>query len=205
MKSFWAQQGKRINALTLRERTIMFVSLAVAMAALADALVLSPQGAQQKALASKMRQQATELDGLRRQLVAGTAAAGADTPLGRLQRLRAERQAVDEQIRQHAGKDAARLPELLAQVLKRHDKLVVLRLATAVPRAPAEADAAAALPQLGVDLSLAGSYLDLVAYLAEIESTLPGVRWSELQISQAEPTPVLKLRVYLLADPGVGT
>jgi MSHA biogenesis protein MshJ len=204
MKAFWAQQGKRINALTLRERTIMFVSLAVAMAALADALVLSPQGAEQKALATQLRKQATELDGLRRQLVAGTAAAGADTPLGRLQRLRAERQAVDEQIRQHAGKDAARLPELLAQVLKRHDKLVVLRLATAVPRTPAEGDAAA-LPQLGVDLSLAGSYLDLVAYLAEIETTLPGVRWSELQISHAEPTPVLKLRVYLLADLGVGT
>jgi MSHA biogenesis protein MshJ len=204
MKAFWTQQGKRINALTLRERTIMFVSLAVAMAALADALVLSPQGAEQKALATKMRQQAAELDGLRSQLVAGTAAAGADTPLGRLQRLRVERQAVEEQIRQHGGKDAARLPDLLAQVLKRHDKLVVLRLATAVPRAPAE-DEAAALPQLGVDLSLAGSYLDLVAYLAEIETTLPGVRWSELQISQSDPTPVLKVRVYLLADLGVGT
>jgi MSHA biogenesis protein MshJ len=204
MKAFWTQQGKRINALTLRERTIMFVSLAVAMAALADALVLSPQGAEQKALATKMRQQAAELDGLRSQLVAGTAAAGADTPLGRLQRLRVERQAVEEKIRQHGGKDAARLPDLLAQVLKRHDKLVVLRLATAVPRAPAEGEAAA-LPQLGVDLSLAGSYLDLVAYLAEIETTLPGVHWSELQINQSDPTPVLKVRVYLLADLGVGT
>ncbi len=204
MKAFWAQQAKRINALTLRERVIMFVSLAVALAALADALVLSPQGAEQKALVTKMRQQAAELEGLRSQLVAGTAAAGADTPLGRLQRLRAERQTVDEQIRQTAGAESARLPDLLTQVLKRHDKLSVLRLATAVPKPTADGEAAA-LPQLGVDLSLAGSYLDLVAYLAEIESTLPGVRWSDLQISNTDQTPVLKVRVYLLADLGVGT
>lgn len=204
MKAFWAQQAKRINALTLRERVIMFVSLAVALAALADALVLSPQGAEQKALVTKMRQQAAELEGLRSKLVAGTAAAGADTPLGRLQRLRAERQAVDAQIRQHAGADSARLPDLLAQVLKRHDKLSVLRLATAAPKPAADGEAAA-LPQLGVDLSLAGSYLDLVAYLAEIETTLPGVRWSDLQISNSDQTPVLKVRVYLLADLGLGT
>jgi MSHA biogenesis protein MshJ len=202
MTAFWALQGKRIDALTLRERVIMFVSLAVALAALADALVLSPQGAQQKALAAQMRGQTAELEGLRSQLAAQSAAA-ADTPQGRLQRLRAERQAVDEQIRAHAGAEAARLPDLLGQVLKRHDRLTVLRLATAAPRPAADGEAAAP-PQVGVDLSLAGSYLDLVAYLAEIESTLPGVRWSELQISTTEATPVMKVRVYLLADLGVG-
>jgi MSHA biogenesis protein MshJ len=202
MKAFWAQQSRRIDALTLRERVIMFVSLAVALAALADALVLSPQGAQHKALAAQMRQQASELDGLRSRLVAGTAAVAADSPHGRLQRLRAERQAVEEQLRQHAGNQSARLPDLLEQVLKRHDRLSVLRLATAAPRPAAEGEAAA-LPQLGVDLSLAGSYLDLVAYLAEIEATLPGVRWSDLQISNTDQTPVLKVRVYLLADLGV--
>jgi MSHA biogenesis protein MshJ len=202
MKAFWTLQARRINALTLRERAIMFVSLAVAMAALADALVLSPQGAEQKALAKKMRQQTTELDGLRSQLVAGTVAAGTDTPQGRLQQLRSERQAVDEQIRQRAGSASARLPDLLGQVLKRHDRLTVLRLATAAPRPASELEPGA-LQMLGVDLSLAGSYLDLVAYLAEIENTLPGVRWSELQINSAEPTPVLKVRVYLLTEPGV--
>jgi MSHA biogenesis protein MshJ len=204
MRAFWSHQAKRINALTLRERAIMFVSLAVALAALADALVLSPQGAEQKALATKMRQQTAELESLRAQLLAVTAQPGADTPLGRLQRLRAERQAVDEQIRQHAGAESARLPDLLGQVLKRHDKLSVLRLATAAPQSARDGEPAA-LPQLGVDLSLAGSYLDLVAYLAEIETTLPGVRWSDLQISNSDQTPVLKVRVYLLADLGLGT
>ncbi len=201
MKDFWTLQARRINALTLRERAIMFVSLAVAMAALADALVLSPQGAEQKALAAKMRAQTAELEGLRSTLVAGTVAAGTDTPQGRLLKLRSEREAVDEQIRLRAGSASARLPDLLGQVLKRHDKLTVLRLATAAPRPASELEPGA-LPLLGVDLSLAGSYLDLVAYLAEIENTLPGVRWSELQINSAEPTPVLKVRVYLLTEPG---
>jgi MSHA biogenesis protein MshJ len=205
MKDSWTRAARRIDALTLRERVIMFVSLAVAMAALADALVLSPQGAEQKALVAQVRQQAGELAALRGQLLASTQPPGADTPQGRLQQVRAERQAVDEQIRQRVGGEAAGLPELLGKVLRRHERLTVLRLATAAP-APAAADADdAALPQLGVDLSLAGSYPDLVAYLAEIERTLPGVRWSELQISSADPSAVLKVRVYLVTDAGAGT
>jgi hypothetical protein len=31
------------------------------------------------------------------------------------------------------------------------------------------------------------------------------VRWSDLQISNSDQTPVLKVRVYLLADLGLGT
>ena len=213
MKAFWRQQAGRINARTLRERTIMFASLAVAMAAAADALVLSPQLAEQRALGGLMHQQTTDLASLRKQLGSSGAAAPADSPQGRLLAVRKERAAVDADIRQRSTGSAAatRLPDLLAQVLRRHDRLTLLRLATAIPvAAPVAAPVAvndgeaATLPQLGVDLSLAGSYPDLAAYLAEIETTLPGVRWSDLQISSQEQPPVLKVRVYLLGDFGVG-
>jgi len=206
VKPFWTQQSRRINALSLRERAIMFVSLAVAMAAAADALVLSPRLAEQKAMAAQMRQHVTELDGLRGKLAGstGTATAAADSPEGRLQAARAERAAVDaELLRLNTGSGAATgLPELLEQVLKRHERLTLLRLATAAA-APAREGAAATLPLTGVDLSLSGSYPDLAAYLAEIENALPGVRWGDLQISSPAQPPVLKVRVYLLGDLGV--
>ena len=211
MTAFWALQAQRINALTLRERAIMFVSLAVAMAAAADALVLSPRLAERKAVAAAMRQQSTELDGLRAKVAGSMAAGGPASPQGQLKAVRAERQAVEAELlsRSSGSAVATGLPELLERVLKRHERLTLLRLATAAPaavavpvRSLAGEDEAAALPQLGVDLSLSGSYPDLAAYLAEIEDTLPGVRWSDLEISSQTQPPVLKLRVFLIGNLG---
>ena len=65
MKDFWKRQARRIDALSLRERAIMFASLAVALVAATDALVLSPRSAEQKAVATRLRAQATELMALR--------------------------------------------------------------------------------------------------------------------------------------------
>lgn len=207
MKAFWMQQARRINALSLRERVIMFASLAVALGALADALVLTPQMNAQKAMAKQLRQQTTELDGLRGQLASLQGTGAADTPLGRLQRslaeTRTERDEVDAELKQRSSVEggAARLPELLERVLKRHERLTLLRLTTAAPAPPREGQAAS-LPLQGVDLHVSGSYGDLASYLAEIETAMPGLRWSELRLSSQTQPPVLKLRVYLNADPG---
>jgi MSHA biogenesis protein MshJ len=205
MKAFWLQQARRINALTLRERAIMFVSLAVAMAAAADALVLSPKMAEQRAMVAELRKQKTELDGLRTQAAGSSAAPGPDTPEGRLQQVRAQRAAVDGELQRRSAVDGAatRLPELLERVLQRHAGLSLLSLATAAPPVVREGEAAAAaqaLPLQGVDLSVSGSYPDLARYLADIETALPGVRWSELRVSSQVQPPVMKLRVYLFAE-----
>jgi MSHA biogenesis protein MshJ len=207
MKAFWIQQARRINALTLRERVIMFASLAVALGALADALVLSPQINAQKAMATQLRGQNAELDGLRAQLASLRGPGAADTPLARLQRsladARTERAEVDAEItrRSSAEGGAALLPELLERVLRRHERLTLLRLATAAAEPPRNGQAAS-LPLQGVDLHVSGSYGDLASYLAEIETAMPGLRWSELQLSSQTQPPVLKVRVYLQAQPG---
>ena len=39
MKKFWEAQAQRIDALSLRERVIMFVSVALALVALADHVI----------------------------------------------------------------------------------------------------------------------------------------------------------------------
>lgn len=202
MKAFWQAQARRIDARTLRERVVMFVSLALALGALADALVLSPAMAERRRLAAQMRQRTVELETLRVQVGAGAAAA--DTPLARqragVERSRAELQALDGELQQRLARrdELTRLPELLERVLRRHPRLTLTRLET-LPDTGAPAEPGA-LRWQGVELSVAGSYLDLMPYLAELERELPGLRWGALQIgTQAQP-PVMTVRLLLAGE-----
>jgi MSHA biogenesis protein MshJ len=200
MKAWLNLQARRINAMTLRERAMMFVSFAAALVALADVLVLSPRVAEQKALGAQLRGQAAELQALRGR-VAGTDAP--ETPAQKLQRelqqLRARQQAVDAELtRQLAAAAAgARLPELLERVLRRHDRLTLLRLATApvTPGKPGQ------LPTQAVDLVLRGQYLDLTQYVADAERALPGLRWGDLSLRAEDGASELSARVLLMGDP----
>lgn len=203
MKALLQQQALRINAMTLRERAIMFISLAAALVAATDALVLSPRQAEQKALAQQLRQQSSDVDALRAQL-AGPALA--DTPQARLARdllqLRARQTEVDAEILRRAGSGASamRLPTLLERVLRRHDRLTLVRLATL---APPTAPKPGALPLQGVEIVLRGPYPDLVRYMAEAEQAMPGLRWGELHIStrqDSQAQPELVAKVTLLGD-----
>lgn len=201
MKDFWKRQARRIDALSLRERAIMFVSLAVALVALTDALVLSPRTAEQKAVATRLRAQAAELVAMRGQL--GSGGVAADTPAGRLAQslaaVRGEQATVDAEIARRLadGSAGARLQELLERVLRRHERLTLLRLATGP--APA-ASAAGALPLQGVEIAVRGAYPDLTQYVADIERTLPGLRWDEMAVTRGDAGAELRARVALLGD-----
>lgn len=200
MKALLQQQALRINALTLRERAIMFISLAAALVAATDALVLSPRQAEQKALAQQLRQQSSDMDALRAQ-VAGPALA--DTPQARLARellqLRTRQAEVNAEIQRRAGSGASamRLPTLLERVLRRHDRLTLVRLATLAPTVTSNTPNTpttpkpGALPLQGVEIVLRGPYPDLVRYVAEAEQAMPGLRWGELHISTRQDTPAL--------------
>lgn len=201
MKVFWTAQARRIDALSLRERVIMFVSLVLVLGALADTLVLGPQMATRRALAEQLQRNAVELDAMRQQLV-GAQAAAADSPEARqraaLEAARRELAQLEAQLQARLAdpERLTRLPGLLEHTLKRHERLVLTRLAT-LPPEPAATEPAAALRWQGVELGVAGNYLDLMRYLADLERELPGVRWGALQIgTQAEP-PQMTVRLLL--------
>ncbi len=196
----WQRWARRIDALSLRERAIGFVSAAVVCLAVADALVISPSLAERKRLAAQVRSQAAALAALRAQVAPAEPAA--DDPLARLQaalaHARDEREALEREIaalRARHG-DGARAADLVERVLRRHERLTLLRLAAVdePPKAPAEA---ATLPMQTIDLGVGGPYLDLARYLAEIEQALPGLRWGELKIDGAASPPRLDVRVHL--------
>ncbi len=195
LRTLWQRQARRIDALSLRERAIMFVSLAVALVAAVDGLVLAPRMAEQKTLATQMRQGATELGALRTRL-AGPAADTEAARLGReLAAVQAERQALEADIAGRLGTAAAAtsLPDLLARVLRRHERLTLLRLTTAAP----EAASPNTLPRQGVEIVMRGNYPDLATYVADTETALPGLRWGTLTITRQGDTAELAAQVFL--------
>ena len=212
MKAYLQAQAKRIDGLSLRERAIMFVSLAVALVAVADALVISPRLAEQKELLAQRQAQTAQINTLRTTLAGG--GADADTPAAKLSRqlagARARQQALDAEIArgQAQGAQGTRLPDLLERVLRRYERLTLLRLATvespANPVAPALGSAAAAAgtagtaPAQGVEIVVRGSYPDLAQYVADTESALPALRWGALSITGGGELPVMTAHVYLL-------
>lgn len=68
MKADWKKQLARVNALSLRERVMLFASVAFVMVALADTLVWSPAAAKRKSLMAEQVAAAKELDTMRQQL-----------------------------------------------------------------------------------------------------------------------------------------
>lgn len=218
MKAFLALQARRINALSLRERAIMFVSLAVALVAAADAVVLTPRMAEQKAFATRLRLQSSELDALRAQLAGDSSS---DTPAARLvrqlQETRGQLQALEAEIQRRLSEAGSgmRLPDLLERVLRRHERLLLLRLVTVTDAKTGKSANSAnsannassatgahspGLPLQGVDIAVRGTYLELTQYVADAEKAMPGLRWGELSITHNGVSAELSARVYLVGE-----
>jgi len=201
MNEVWSRWSRRIDALSARERVILFVSIAMALVAATDALVLSPRAAAQKALAAGLRAQTAEIEALRQQI--GSDEAGSQSPAARLLRelrsVQAERAELDAEIQRRSaeGANTASLGTLMERVLQRHERLTLLKLATGIT-APV---AAAGPPMRSVEIGVRGNYLELTQYVAELERALPGLRWDELAMVRRDGASELRARVALPGDP----
>ncbi|OYU00083.1 MAG: hypothetical protein CFE40_01845 [Burkholderiales bacterium PBB1] len=205
----WKKQLARINALSLRERVMLFVSVAFVMVALADTLVWSPAVAKRKTLMAEQAAAAKELATLRQTLADAGSTSQPDSPRGqllaRIAQSRAELQAVDSQIHGHLGdgKRLASLPDLMDQVLRRHERLTLTHLVTSNDHPTdklADKAGETALRWQAVDLGVSGGYLDLVQYLADLERALPELRWGPMEINSKQMPPELTVRLFLAGD-----
>jgi len=204
MKARLKRLAAAVDALALRERLFVFVAALMMLAAAADSLWLSPLWAEHKAARAALQRQSAEAKSLRDQLRGrlGPAAGAAPDDSSRLNDELVQRRAdladVSGAIRRLAASpdEAARLPDLLQQVLKRHERLTLVKLATV----PDDTPAGRALRRQGVDVTLAGRYADLARDLAALEQALPGLRWGALQLSAlpAADGATLTVRVFLV-------
>lgn len=205
MNNLLQDQARRIDALSLRERAIMFVAMAAALVAVADLLVLSPALAQERRVAAQRAERLRELADLRLRTAALATSRSAPGGLqATLQQTRNESDAAQASIDKllAAEGDAARVSDLLERVLRRHERLKLLKLSIdKAPRADATATQPGAAGLQTVELTIGGAYHELAAYLADIERQLSGLRVADLHISgSGGAQAVLALRVQLRAD-----
>ena len=204
MKAWWLVQSARINALSLRERVFLFVSLLVVVLAIADVLWLTPAQAAYKLAQQRFTTQSAEVQRLRAELAAVPAPVDASVALqaeiaesqNRIENLRAQMALLAPD-----AASAQALEPVLVQFLRRSPGLRLVSSGTV----PADVDPSGTAPasvsgiqRRGLELKVAGSYGDLTRYVKSLEQALPRLRWGSMQLSVDKQGTELTLRVYVL-------
>jgi MSHA biogenesis protein MshJ len=227
MKRRWLQFTARVEALQPRERVMAFGAAVVVLVFLANSLVFAPLSRKEAALRQTLAQQAGAIEGIDAD-IAAKARAYANDPnealrkrLGAL-RAETERTSADLRTMQKGLVPPERIAPLLESILRANGRLKLVSLATlpvttlndgAAPPAAAPAGAPAAagatspvvkstdlLYRHGVELTVRGSYLDMVDYMHALETLPTQLFWGKAQLdAEAYPNVRLTLTLYTLS------
>lgn len=209
MSQMWHGLIARLDALSRRERLIMFFVVLISFAALVDALWLSPVQMAHRKLTQRLESQNTELQDLRDAVRA--APRPDDTNHSLREQVAQSRQQLDEVNQQILtllpGADAGTpLARVLVHLLRRHEGLTLVRTVALAPEVagPGNNNGAGSLPagltRQGVELTVSGSYADLTRYVAALEAALPYVRWGAMTLTADSGPTVLTLQLFLLTE-----
>jgi MSHA biogenesis protein MshJ len=206
MKQWWQQQVVRIDALSLRERAFLFLSVIVVCMALADVLWLSPAQVAHQQATQRFAAQGTELSRLRDELKSTAQPLDASKAVrDDIASANARLEAVNQEIKEVAplADGGPALEQVLVQFLRRQEGLTLLSTGTlkqdaAIPVAPATVAAPTGLSRRGMELRVAGPYPELVRYVKTLEIALPALRWGALQLKSEKQPPELTLQVYVV-------
>jgi MSHA biogenesis protein MshJ len=208
MKRWWEMQSARINALSLRERVFLFLSIMACGMALADVFWLSPAQTSHKQLTQRFEKQSAELQRARNELK--TVARPVDGNKAMRDEIAALNTRVDD-VNQDikdvlpSATEVTPLAQVLVHLLQRHAGLTLVRTSTMAPEAVvAKAVGAAAtatpvgLTRQGVELTVSGPYPELMRYMQALEKALPHVRWGVMQLKSEKLPPELTLQLFLV-------
>nr|WP_295777391.1 hypothetical protein [Rhodoferax sp.] len=214
MKKQWQQLALRIDAMQLRERVFLFLAIIISCMALADTLWLTPAQVAHKQATQRYAAQGTELQRLRDELKAGAQPVDASKAVrDDIAAANVRLDAINQEIRAVAplAQGGPAIEQALVQFLRRQDGLTLLRTGTlqsdvaspvaVTTAAPTAAGAPAVLSRRGLELSVAGSYADLVRYVRTLETALPTLRWGTLQLKTTKQSPEMTLQVFVVGVP----
>ena len=229
MKQQWQAFAARVDALSQRERIMGFAGAAAVLVFAAHVSVIGPLLRKQELLRSQVIQQQNNIAGINEQIAQKLqeAAADPDAPLrARLAAVREESGRLNENLRamQKGLVAPERVAPLLESILRANGRLKLVSVRTlpveplsgigarknaaAAPEgeaAPAKATPAPAakrelLFRHGVELSVRGSYLDMVDYMTALESLPTQLFWGKAQLDVEEyPSVRLTLTLYTLS------
>ena len=223
MKRQWLTFAARIDALSQRERIMSFVATAAALAFVGYVGLIGPLLKKQEVLRSQVVQQQNNIAGINEQIgeKLREAAADPDAPVrARLAAVRDESGRLGESLRamQQGLVAPERMAPLLESILRADGRLKMVSVRT-LPVEPLsgigakqDASGAAAVTETktrarrellfrhGVEVTVRGSYLDMVDYMTALEKMPAQLFWGKAQLEVEEyPSVRLTLTLYTLS------
>ena len=208
MKRQWSSIAARIDEMTLRQRAMLFATVSLVVIALVHFTLIEPVLAKQKQLIDRVNRDQSQLTAVRAQIegLVKEQESGrkdpAQTALRELeQRLAATEKALAE--RKQGFVAPTRLPALLKDLLG-PGQTVRMESLRVVPGT--EIQGSKGFYRHGVELTLKGSYFDLLQYLAQLEKLPARLLWGRTEL-QVEKYPDVRLTVQvrtLSTQPSLG-
>jgi len=208
MSSWWIKQATRINALSLRERLFLFISLLSICLALADMAWLSPAQSAHKQALQKLDKQNEDL-----KRATETMKSLGDAP-GTVKSLNDEMNTVKKQIElvnQSIGSATTGpvndkpLAQVLVHLLRRYEGLTLVTTSSMAPElndkkitADPTGSMPAGLTRQGVELAVSGPYSQLVQYVQTLETVMPHIRWGTMKLKSEKQPPELILQLFIV-------
>lgn len=214
MQEKLAQFIAKVDGMSLRERALIFAAAAFAVVSLINTFFLDPLLAQQKGLSSQVVQQQEKMKETQAQLASLLQAKQADEHAPQRERIRQLREQVaqgDAYLK--ATQDKLVPPEkmaaLLEQVLAKNSRLQLVALNTLPvslfiePSADGATKAVVQEKQIfkhGVQMTVRGSYADLMQYLAALEKMPTQMFWGMAKLNVVQyPSAELTVTLYTLS------
>ena len=204
---------KRLDAMTQRERLMVFGASALAVVALVYVGAIEPALKRSALLSARISDQAAMLSAAEAQKADLLRALSADPSAALRSRIEARRQeiaAIDSQLSglQRTLVTPDRMATVLQELIGRGSqvRLVSLRNLPAMPLDQAKTPEGAARPETaghvyrhGVEIAVEGNYLDILAYVARIERQPWQVYWGRAEMAAEYPKVMLTLTLYTLS------
>lgn len=205
----------RVDAMSLRERVLVFLAVTVVLVFLADNAFFDPILRRQKANSQRTEQQQEEIRAMQAQLQAFAQARvgdGANAKRQRFEKRKVELAALDREIA--ASQRELVMPEqmakMLSEIVKRNPnvELVSMRKLPAAglgPAATPDATPGAApegsvLYRHGIEIAVSGSYLNMLGYVTQLERLSAKIVWGNMDLQAgAYPKVTLKITLYTLS------
>lgn len=217
MKRYWQQYADKIDAMTLRERALIFAMLAAALVMLLNMFLIEPQMQKHKLLTKKMVQERTQVSAVRSALLELTASHSLDPDAAnreRAQQLKLRLAEMDQSLQgvQKGLVSHEKMPLLLEDMLRSNGQLQLVNLKTLtvtplVSEAVTESakglkpeEMQALIYKHGVEITVQGSYQNLLNYLGELEKMPWQMFWGKARLDVEEyPKVNLTLTLYTLS------
>ncbi len=230
MKQYWQKLAARIDARNMRERVMIFAAAAIVLLSLVNNLLLDPLFSKQNQLSQKLKQDQAQLAALQSAIQQKISSKQTDPDVSnrsRLAQLKLQSAQMNEQLRemQKGLVSPDKMSSLLEDILRRNGRLRLISLKTMSPSSlnpvsppevknTTEKSDAAPMPKdqtdpnaadgavykHGVEIVVEGGYLDILNYMAELETMPWQLYWGKAKLQVGEyPQATLSLTLFTLS------